>query len=123
MPSDRLRQELEHGRTLEASFLLTEKRRGADLFLDVLRSEQVQYIFGNPGTTELPLMDALTEAPDIEYVLGLHEASVVAMADGYAQASGKPGFVNLHTSGGLGNGIGAIVSAQIANTPLVITAG
>ncbi|GGK06499.1 thiamine pyrophosphate-binding protein [Pseudomonas matsuisoli] len=101
----------------------TEKRRGADLFLDVLRSEQVHYIFGNPGTTELPLMNALTAAPDIEYVLGLQEASVVAMADGYAQASGKPGFVNLHTSGGLGNGIAAIVSAQIANTPLIITAG
>ena len=98
-------------------------RRGADLFVDVLESEGVRHVFGNPGTTELPLLDALADRHGIDYVLGLQEASVVAMADGYAQASGRPGFVNLHTAGGLGNAIGAILNAKMANTPLVITAG
>ena len=68
------------------------RRRGAALLLDVLRSEGVRYIFGNPGTTELPLIDALIDAPDISYIWGLQEASVVAMADGYAQAACRPGL-------------------------------
>jgi benzoylformate decarboxylase len=97
-------------------------RRGADLFAQVLQEEGVQYVFGNPGTTELPLLDALATS-DINYVLGLQEASVVAMADGYAQASGRPGIANLHTAGGLGHAIGMILNARAANTPLVITAG
>jgi benzoylformate decarboxylase len=97
-------------------------RRGADLFAEVLMEEGVQHVFGNPGTTELPLLDALATS-DINYVLGLQEASVVAMADGYAQASGRPGIVNLHTAGGLGHAIGMILNARAANTPLVITAG
>ncbi|SFL05787.1 thiamine pyrophosphate-binding protein [Pseudomonas sp. NFACC46-3] len=98
-------------------------QRGADLLVKVLHSESVRHVFGNPGTTELPLLDALSGVSDIHYVLGLQEASVVAMADGYAQASGRPGFVNLHTAGGLGNAMGAILNAKMANTPLVITAG
>lgn len=99
------------------------KRRGADILLEVLRSEGVRYIFGNPGTTELPLIDALTEASDIAYVLALQEASAVAMADGYAQASGRPAFLNLHTAGGLGHGYGNLINAGISGTPLVVTAG
>ena len=87
-------------------------RRGAAVLLEVLRSEGVEYIFGNPGTTELPLIDALVETPDIRYVLALQEASVVAMADGYAQASRKPGFINLHTAGGLGHGMGNLLNAS-----------
>ncbi len=91
--------------------------------MEVLRSEGVEYIFGNPGTTELPLIDALLEAPDLRYVLALQEASVVAMADGYAQASRKPGFINLHTAGGLGHGMGNLLNASVTQTPLVVTAG
>jgi benzoylformate decarboxylase len=71
------------------------ERRGADVLVEVLRSEGVRYVFGNPGTTELPLIDALTDAPDIAYVLALQEASAVAMADGYAQGARRPGFLNL----------------------------
>ena len=97
--------------------------RGADILLDVLRSEGTRYIFGNPGTTELPLIDALVTKPDIRYVWGLQEATAVSMADGYAQASGKPAFVNLHTAGGLGHGMGAIMNAKIARVPMIITAG
>ncbi|SFB04925.1 benzoylformate decarboxylase [Rhizobium sp. NFR07] len=90
---------------------------------EVLHKEGVQYVFGNPGTTEMPLIHALRHHPDIQYILGLQEASVVAMADGYAQASGKPGFVNLHTAGGLGHAMGALLHSRIARTPMVVTAG
>ena len=98
-------------------------KRGADILLEVLRTEGAKFIFGNPGTTELPLIDALVVNPDIRYVWGLQEATVVGMADGYSQASGKPAFVNLHTSGGLGHGMGAIMNAKIARVPMVVTAG
>jgi benzoylformate decarboxylase len=101
----------------------THKARGAEILLEILRSEGTRYIFGNPGTTELPLIDALIVNSDFRYVWGLQEATVVSMADGYAQASGKPAFVNLHTSGGLGHGMGAIMNAKIARVPMVITAG
>jgi benzoylformate decarboxylase len=98
-------------------------RRGAAMLLEVLRSEGVEYIFGNPGTTELPLMDALTATPDISYIWALQEASAVAMADGYAQAARRPGFLNLHTAGGLGHGMGNLLNAGVSQTPLVVTAG
>ena len=98
-------------------------RRGADMLLEILRSERVEYIFGNPGTTELPLMDALTGSPDIHYIWALQEASAVAMADGYAQAARRPGFLNLHTAGGLGHGMGNLINASVSQTPLVVTAG
>ena len=99
------------------------RRLGAHILLEALESEGVEYIFGNPGTTELPLMDALIGRQTIHYVLGLQEACVVAMADGYAQASGKPGFINLHTAGGLGHGLGNLLNACTSGTPLVVTAG
>ena len=98
-------------------------RRGAEVLLELLESEGVEYIFGNPGTTELSLIDALLGPTPIRYVLALQEASAVAMADGYAQASGTPGFVNLHTAGGLGHGMGNLLNAQVSGTPLVVTAG
>ena len=98
-------------------------RRGSEVLLDVLKSEGVEYIFGNPGTTELALIDSLVETPEIKYIWGLQEATVVAMGDGYAKASGKPGFINLHTAGGLGHGMGNLLNASISGTPLVITAG
>ncbi|MFZ6002819.1 MAG: thiamine pyrophosphate-binding protein [Actinomycetota bacterium] len=94
-----------------------------DVLLEVLRTEGVEHIFGNPGSTELPLIDALADATDLHYVLALQEATVVAMADGYAQATGRPAFVNLHTSAGLGNAIGNLTNAQANRTPLVVTAG
>jgi benzoylformate decarboxylase len=96
---------------------------GRDALLEVLDSEGVTHVFGNPGTTELPLIDALAARPDITYVLALQEASVVAMADGYAQATGRPAFLNLHTSAGLGNAIGNLTNAVANGTPLVVTAG
>nr|MBA3655432.1 thiamine pyrophosphate-binding protein [Actinomycetota bacterium] len=99
--------------------------RGRDVVLEVLRSEGVTHIFGNPGTTELPLIDALADNDrgDLHYVLALQEATAVAMADGYAQATGRPAFLNLHTSAGLGNAIGNLTNAQANRAPLVVTAG
>jgi benzoylformate decarboxylase len=99
------------------------QRRGAAVLLEVLRSEGARYVFGNPGTTELPLIDALVDAPDIRYILALQEASAVAMADGYAEAACRPGVLNLHTAGGLGHGLGNLLNAHVSGTPLVVTAG
>jgi len=84
---------------------------GKRAFLDLLKQEGVEIVFGNPGTTELQLMDAFATESDIRYVLGLQEAAIMAMADGYAQASGKLAVVNLHITPGLGNAMGAIINA------------
>src|SRR6187402_771959 len=96
---------------------------GKRAFLEILKQEGVGVIFGNPGTTELPLMDALAVENDIKYVLALQEAVVMAMADGYAQASGKLAVVNLHVTPGLGNAMGMLYDAQKAGAPILVTAG
>jgi benzoylformate decarboxylase len=87
----------------------------------LLTSLGVQKLFGNPGSTELPFLAGMPLTA--EYVLGLHEAAVVAMADAYAQASGRTTLVNLHTAAGVGNAMGAILNAKAGHSPLVITAG
>ena len=92
-------------------------------FLELLKQEGVDIIFGNPGTTELPLMDALAVDNELRYVLGLQEAAVIGMADGYAQASGKLAVVNLHVTPGLGNAMGMLYDAQKAGSPILVTAG
>ncbi|MGB3441839.1 MAG: thiamine pyrophosphate-binding protein [Actinophytocola sp.] len=94
-----------------------------DAMLEVLRTEGVEKIFGNPGTTELPLIDALARATDFEYVLAVQEHSAVAMADGYARASRRTAFVSLHVAAGLANGLIGMLNAKRSHTPLVITAG
>src|ERR1700730_8262962 len=96
---------------------------GKRAFLDLLKQEGVEGMFGNPGTTELPLMDAFATENELRYMLGLQEATVMAMADGYAQASGKLGVVNLHVAPGLGNAMGMLYDAQKAGTPILVTAG
>src|SRR4051794_25063470 len=88
---------------------------------DLFREQGMTTIFGNPGSTELPM---LADFPgDFRYVLGLQEAVAVGMADGYAQASGRTTHVNLHTAPGVGNGMGAIFNAQANKSPLLVTAG
>src|SRR5580693_10586181 len=93
-------------------------RRARDVLIDILRDEGITHVFGNPGSTEMPLMDALVDAPDITYVLGLQEATAVGMADGWALASGRAAFVNLHAMGGLGNAMGVLVASKASETPL-----
>jgi benzoylformate decarboxylase len=97
--------------------------QGKRAFLELLRQEGVDMIFGNPGTTELPLMDALAVETDITYTLCLNEAVVMAMADGYAQASGKLAVANVHVAPGLGNAMGMLYDAQKASSPILVTAG
>jgi benzoylformate decarboxylase len=88
---------------------------------ELFRAHGMTTIFGNPGSTELPM---LAEYPDdFRYVLGLQEAAVVGMADGFAQASGGTTHVNLHTAPGVGNAMGAIFNAQANKSPLLVTAG
>ncbi|HZB37553.1 MAG TPA: thiamine pyrophosphate-dependent enzyme [Beijerinckiaceae bacterium] len=96
---------------------------GKHAFLELLRQEGVDILFGNPGTTELPLMDALAAGHDLRYVLALQEAAAMAMADGYAQASGRLAAVNLHVAPGLGNAMGMLYDAQKAAAPVLVTAG
>jgi benzoylformate decarboxylase len=96
---------------------------GKRALLELLRQEGVDIIFGNPGTTELPLMDALAVEDRLRYVLGLQEAAVMAMADGYAQASGRLAVVNLHVAPGLGNAMGMLYDAQKSGAPVLVTAG
>jgi benzoylformate decarboxylase len=92
-----------------------------DATLTLLRAFGIKKVFGNPGSTELPFLADWPE--DIDYVLGLQEASVIGMADGYAQATRNAGFVNLHSAAGVGNALGNIFTAHRNQTPLVITAG
>lgn len=99
------------------------KKLCRDLFFEFLEAEGVEYIFGNPGTTELPLIDGCNEHPSVRYVLSLHEDVAVAQAMGYARASGKIGVVNLHVAPGVAHGLGNLYNAYRARVPLLVTAG
>jgi benzoylformate decarboxylase len=89
--------------------------------LEMWRERGMTTIFGNPGSTELPMLAGFPD--DFRYVLALQEAVAVGMADGFAQASGRPAHVNLHTAPGVGNGMGALFNAQANKSPLLVTAG
>ena len=103
---------------------MTPRRfQGRTAFLEVLESEGVTHVFGNPGTTELPLMEALAEARGIKYVLGLQESVVLSMADGFARASGRLTACNLHCTPGLGHAMGALYNAKFSGSPVIVTAG
>jgi benzoylformate decarboxylase len=97
--------------------------RGRRVLMESFVAQGVRHIFGNPGTTETPLLDSLPAFPQIEYVMALHEGVAVSAASFYAQASGRPTVANLHVAPGLGNGIGSLYGALKANSPLVVTAG
>jgi benzoylformate decarboxylase len=97
--------------------------RGRQVFLETLLAHGVDRIFGNPGTTESPLLDSLLDYPQLQYIVHLHEGVAVGAANFYGQASGKTAFVNLHVAPGLGNAIGMIYGALKNNTPMVVTAG
>jgi len=96
---------------------------GRSAFLELLEDEGVSHLFGNPGTTELPIMDALVEHPNMRYVLGLQESIVVAMADGYSRASGQLSACNVHVAPGLGNALGSLYNAAWYGSPVLVTAG
>ncbi len=96
---------------------------GRAAFVSLLASEGVEVMFGNPGTTELAIMEALSLQSTIQYVLGLQEAVVVGMADGYARASGRLAACNVHVAPGLGNAMGSLYNAKFYGSPVLLTAG
>lgn len=88
-----------------------------------LQAYGTRYIFGNPGTTEIPFLDALASFPDLRYILTLHESVAVAMADGHARASGRPGVANVHAAPGTANSLGMLFNARRDGVPLLVLAG
>ncbi len=96
---------------------------GRRAFLQLLLDEGVTHLFGNPGTTELAIMEVVPEFPQLEFVLGLQEAAVVAMADGFCRASGRLAAANVHVMPGLGNAMGALYNAKFSGSPVILTAG
>jgi len=96
---------------------------GRRAFIELLLYEGVTHLFGNPGTTELAIMEAVPQYPQLKFVLGLQEAVVVAMADGFARASGRLAAANVHVMPGLGNAMGALYNAKFSGSPLILTAG
>ncbi|MBI2940003.1 MAG: thiamine pyrophosphate-binding protein [Chloroflexi bacterium] len=96
---------------------------GKQAVMETLRAHGVQYVFGNPGTSESPFLDALQDYPDIQYVLALQESVAVGMADGYARATHRPALINVHVSAGLANALCLVSNACRGGTPLVVTAG
>ena len=103
--------------------MAVNKITGRSAFLALLKDEGITHLFGNPGTTELPVMDALKDHLDLTYVLGLQESVVVYMADGYSRASGELVACNVHVAPGLGNAMGALYGAKFTGTPMILTAG
>jgi len=98
-------------------------RNGRSAFLELLVDEGVTHLFGNPGTTELAIMEVVPDFPQLRFVLGLQEAIVIGMADGYARASGRLAAANVHVAPGLGNAMGALYNAKFSNSPMILTAG
>ncbi|HEX8091415.1 MAG TPA: thiamine pyrophosphate-dependent enzyme [Blastocatellia bacterium] len=96
---------------------------GAEAMYEMMARRGVRYVFGNPGTTELPLMDQFAARDEINYILALHEDSALGMAAGFAEATGRAAVVNLHTNPGLAHALGNLYNAYRAGTPLVVTAG
>jgi benzoylformate decarboxylase len=96
---------------------------GRSAFLALLKDEGITHLFGNPGTTELPIMHALKDHPDLTYVMAMQESLVVAIADGYSRASGRLVACNVHVAPGLGNAMGSLYNAKFTGTPMILTAG
>src|SRR5881398_3144071 len=96
---------------------------GRSAFLALLKDEGITHLFGNPGTTELPIMHALKDHPELTYVMAMQESLVVAIADGYTRASGKLVACNVHVAPGLGNAMGSLFNAKFTGTPMILTAG
>src|SRR5262245_51798425 len=96
---------------------------GRSAFLQLLVDEGVTHLFGNPGTTELPIMEVVPQFPQLKFVLGLQEAVVLGMADGYCRASHRLAAANVHVMPGLGNAMGALYNARFSGSPVILTAG
>ena len=94
---------------------------GKQALLEMLKAEGVEFIFGNPGTSEGPIIDMLGDYPELKYILTLQESVAVGMGESYARATGKASFVSLHVDSGLANGIALMLDAYNTGTPMVVT--
>ena len=100
---------------------MTETMTGKQALLEMLKAEGVEYIFGNPGTSEGPIIDLLGDYPEFKYILALQESVAVGMGESYARATRKASFVSLHVDSGLANGIALMLDAYNTGTPMVVT--
>src|ERR1700724_2193740 len=96
---------------------------GRSAFLELLKDEGVTHLFGNPGTTEFPIMAAPQEHPELTYVMAMQESLVVALADGFSRASGRLVACNVHVAPGLGNAMGSLYNANFTGTLMILMAG
>ena len=99
------------------------KKTGRFAILEQFLADGIHYMFGNPGTSEEGFLDALWDYPDLKYILTLQESIAVMAADGYARATQKPALVQIHSTPGLGNAIGALYQAKRGHSPLVVIGG
>ena len=99
------------------------KKRACDVFVDILREYEIEYVYGIPGATEIYFMDALERQSDIKYILGLNELTCVSMAEGYARTTGKPAVLNMHTVYGMAAALPLLINCKQAHAPVVVTVG
>ena len=109
--------------SLDGVFFKMTVMTGKHAMMQMLQAEGVKYVFGNPGTSESAMMDAIEHYPDLNYVLVTQEGVAVGMADSYGRATGKPAFVNLHIETGLANAISLLHNANEGGSPMVVTSG
>ena len=100
---------------------MSESMTGKRALLEMLKAEGVEYIFGNPGTSEGPIIDLLGDYPEFKYILCLQESVAVGMGESYARSTGTASFVSLHVDSGLANGIALMLDALNTGTPMVVT--
>src|SRR5512133_837234 len=100
--------------------MLMAAKTGRQAILEQFLADGITYMFGNPGTVEQGFIDALWDYPQLKYILTLQETVAVMAADGYARATHKPALVQLHSTPGVGNGIGALYQAKRGHAPLVV---
>ena len=103
--------------------MLMAAKTGRQAILEQFLADGMTYMFGNPGTVEQGFLDALWDYPQLKYILTLQESTAVMAADGYARATHKPALVQLHSTPGVGNGIGALYQAKRGHSPLVVIGG
>ncbi len=100
---------------------MSQTMSGKQAVLEMLKAEGVEYIFGNPGTSEGPLIDMLGEYPEFNYIMALQESVAMGMGESFARSTGKTSFVSLHVDSGLANGIALMLDALNSGTPMVVT--
>jgi thiamine pyrophosphate-dependent acetolactate synthase large subunit-like protein len=101
----------------------SDKSSGRFKIIEQLLADGIDYMFGNPGTVEQGFLDALREYPQMKYIMTLQETVALLIGDGYARATKKPALVQIHSTPGLGNTIGAMYQAMRGHAPLVIIGG